>query len=225
MVSVCLACKRELFLPGSLPTYLLVFRGLEGKIRNRPTLYPPCPLCCCCSSSSSVVFRSPKMSFNFSALVRPFTKLVPKVEEPVTPVPFEQKMLWTGVTLFIFLVCCQIPLYGILNSDSADPFYWQRVMMASNKGTLMELGISPIVTSSLVMQLLAGSKIIDFEGEGEESKHLMKTAEKRTISGVFVGLPPLGFHKLVLRVLVRCAPSSGVLNSPPSVCVVRSGLR
>jgi len=54
----------------------------------------------------------------------------------------------------VYLVCCQIPLYGISNSKSSDPFYWMRVILASNKGTLMELGISPIVTSGLVMQLL-----------------------------------------------------------------------
>ena len=55
----------------------------------------------------------------------------------------------------------QIPLFGIMSSDSADPFYWIRVILASNRGTLMELGISPIVTSSLIMQLLAGAKIIE----------------------------------------------------------------
>lgn len=40
-----------------------------------------------------------------------------------------------------------------MSSDSADPFYWLRVIMASNRGTLMELGISPIVTSSMIMQV------------------------------------------------------------------------
>ena len=48
-----------------------------------------------------------------------------------------------------------------MSSESADPFYWIRVILASNRGTLMELGISPIVTSGLIMQLLAGAKIIE----------------------------------------------------------------
>ena len=69
-------------------------------------------------------------------------------------VPIKEKVLWTAITLFVYLVCCQIPLYGISNSKSSDPFYWMRVILASNEGTLMELGISPIVTSGLVMQLL-----------------------------------------------------------------------
>jgi protein transport protein SEC61 subunit alpha len=41
-----------------------------------------------------------------------------------------------------------------------DPMYWTRVIMASNRGTLMELGIGPIVTAGMIMQLLVGAKII-----------------------------------------------------------------
>ncbi|KAK3885847.1 hypothetical protein Pcinc_009974 [Petrolisthes cinctipes] len=55
----------------------------------------------------------------------------------------------------------QIPLFGIMISNTVDPLYWTRAILASNRGTLMELGISPIVTSSLIMQLLAGAKIIE----------------------------------------------------------------
>ena len=63
--------------------------------------------------------------------------------------------------ILIVLFVVQIPLFGIMSSDSADPFYWIRVILASNRGTLMELGISPVVTSSLIMQLLAGAKLLD----------------------------------------------------------------
>ena len=65
----------------------------------------------------------------------------------------QEKVLWTAITLFIFLVCCQIPIYGCKTNKSSDPFYWMRVLLASNRGTLMELGISPIITSGLVMQV------------------------------------------------------------------------
>jgi protein transport protein SEC61 subunit alpha len=64
-----------------------------------------------------------------------------------------------------------------MSSDSADPFYWMRVIMASNRGTLMELGISPIVTSSLIMQLLQGAKLIDV-GDTPKEKALFNGAQK-----------------------------------------------
>lgn len=96
-------------------------------------------------------------------LVRPFLSILPDVQQAERRVPFKEKFMYTAVTLFIFLVCSQLPLYGIQTNNSSDPFYWARVIMASNRGTCMELGISPIVTSGLVMQLLAGSKIIDVD--------------------------------------------------------------
>ena len=62
--------------------------------------------------------------------------------------------MWTGTVLYIYLVCSQIPLYGTQASSSSDPLYWIRVILASNRGTLMELGISPIVTSGMIMQFM-----------------------------------------------------------------------
>jgi len=64
-----------------------------------------------------------------------------------------------------------------MSSDSADPFYWIRVILASNRGTLMELGISPIVTSGLIMQLLAGAKIIEV-GDTAKDRALFNGAQK-----------------------------------------------
>lgn len=64
-----------------------------------------------------------------------------------------------------------------MSTDSADPLYWLRVIMASNRGTLMELGISPIVTSGLIMQLLAGANIIEI-GNTPKEKALFNGAQK-----------------------------------------------
>merc|ERR1712070_236255 len=114
----------------------------------------------------------------FLTLVRPVMCVLPEVKSPDRKRPFKEKVLWTAITLFIFLVCCQIPLYGIKTSSSSDPFYWMRVILASNRGTLMELGISPIVTSGLVMQLLAGSKILDVDQSVKEDRILFQGSQK-----------------------------------------------
>jgi protein transport protein SEC61 subunit alpha len=57
------------------------------------------------------------------------------------------------LTLLIFLVMSQMPLYGIVSSDTSDPIYWLRMMLASNRGTLMELGTTPIISSGMVFQV------------------------------------------------------------------------
>jgi len=114
----------------------------------------------------------------FLNLVKPIMCVLPEISQPEHKIPFKEKILWTIITLFIFLVCCQIPLYGIKTSSGADPFYWMRVILASNRGTLMELGISPIITSGLVMQLLAGSKIIDVDYSLKDDRTLFQGAQK-----------------------------------------------
>ena len=53
-----------------------------------------------------------------------------------------------------------------------------RVILASNKGTLMELGISPVVTAGMVMQLLAGTKLIDVDQSLKEDRALFSGAQK-----------------------------------------------
>ncbi|KAG1055659.1 hypothetical protein G6F46_001940 [Rhizopus delemar] len=111
-------------------------------------------------------------------LVRPFMGILPEIATPDRKIPFNQKVMWTAVTLFIFLVMSQVPLYGIMSSDSADPLFWMRVILASNRGTLMELGITPIITSGMIMQLLSGANIIEVDYSLQEDRALFSGAQK-----------------------------------------------
>ncbi|KAF4751079.1 Protein transport protein Sec61 subunit alpha [Perkinsus olseni] len=117
----------------------------------------------------------------FLDLVRPAMFLMPEVASPDRRIPFKEKILWTAMALFIYLVCCQIPLYGIATNKNADPFYWMRVILASNRGTLMELGISPIITSGMIMQLLAGSKIIEVDQSLKEDRALFNVGSPKAV--------------------------------------------
>ena len=46
-----------------------------------------------------------------------------------------------------------------------DPIYWMRDILDSFQGTLKELDLSPLITSSMIMQILVGAKIIEFDRE------------------------------------------------------------
>lgn len=120
----------------------------------------------------------PMSGFRVLDLVKPFQPYLPEVLAPERKVPFNQKMMWTGVTLLIFLVMSEIPLYGITSSESSDPLFWLRMMLASNRGTLMELGVSPIVTSGMIFQLLQGTQIITMNTESKEDRELLQVAQK-----------------------------------------------
>ena len=82
-----------------------------------------------------------------------------------------------------------------MSSDSADPLYWMRVILASNRGTLMELGITPIVTSGMIIQLLAGANLIEVDFSLKEDRALFSGAQKceslfilSGVYGVYLGL-------------------------------------
>jgi len=78
----------------------------------------------------------------------------------------------------------------------------------------MELGISPIVTSGLVMQLLAGSKIIEVDNGLEEDRALFNGAQKLfgmiiticqgtayVLSGMYGEVSDLGFGNTILIII------------------------
>lgn len=117
-------------------------------------------------------------SVRFIYLIRPILFLIPEIERSKVELKKQQKFIWTAITLFIFLICSQIPLYGIHKSEGADPLHWMRVILASNRGTLMELGISPIITSGMIMQVLAGTKIIEVDQSLKSDRDLYEAATK-----------------------------------------------
>ena len=111
-------------------------------------------------------------------MLKPILDFVPEVRSSKRQVQLKEKMLWTGITLFIYLVCSQIPLYGIYRTSEADPLYWMRVILASNRGTLMELGISPLITSGMIVELIANSKLITYDARIPQDKRLLESLEK-----------------------------------------------
>lgn len=117
-------------------------------------------------------------SLRFIYLIQPISTIIPEIQKSRTELKKQQKFIWTAITLFIFLICSQIPLYGIYKSEGSDPLHWMRVILASNRGTLMELGISPLITSSMIMQVLAGTKIIEVDQSLKSDRDLYEASTK-----------------------------------------------
>ncbi|AGO10913.1 AaceriAFR596Wp [[Ashbya] aceris (nom. inval.)] len=118
------------------------------------------------------------MSGRLLDLFKPFEAFLPEVIAPERKVPYNQKLIWTAVSLLIFLVLGQIPLYGIVSSEGSDPLLWLRAMLASNRGTLMELGVSPIITSSMIFQFLQGTQLLQVNLESKQDRELFQIAQK-----------------------------------------------
>ena len=103
-------------------------------------------------------------------LIEPIANYIPYVPKPTVPIKSNEKLVWTGMVLFIYLIYSQIPLYGIYKTRDADPLHYMRVILASSKGTLSELGISPIISSSILLSILKALRIISVDPSIKEDK-------------------------------------------------------
>lgn len=102
---------------------------------------------------------------------------LPQVPKPKKKLSLQKRLLWSGVALLIYMVMGQTPLFGAVTPEM-DFLEFARVIFASQQGTLVELGIGPIVTAGLLMQLLRGSEILKFDFKKPEERGIFQTATK-----------------------------------------------
>ncbi len=105
---------------------------------------------------------------------------LPGVEGPKSHLSFKSRLKWTGLILVLFLVLSQITLYGVASS-SREQFQFFELILGSSIGSLLTLGIGPIVTASIILQLLVGSKIIPWDMKTPEGKKKFQGAQKLTV--------------------------------------------
>ena len=102
-------------------------------------------------------------------IIDSITRRLPTISEPKTHLGFKQRLTWTGIILLIFLVLGQITVYGV-ETAAAERFSFLEMVLGSKLGTLMTLGIGPIVTASIILQLLVGSKIIPWDLKSKKGR-------------------------------------------------------
>jgi len=117
------------------------------------------------------------MAGRFLSLFGPLSRFMPEVSPPARRVGFNEKIFWTAMALILYLIMSEVPLYKVGRGGGWELTYL-RVIFASNRGTLMELGIGPIVTAGLILQLLAGSGMVGCDFTNPDDRGLFTTASK-----------------------------------------------
>ncbi len=103
---------------------------------------------------------------------------LPEVEGPTQKIlSFREKLKWTGIVLIIFFVLGLIPLFG-LGINALQRFETLSIILGAEFGSLISLGIGPIVTASIVLQLLNGSGIWKFDLTTSEGKKSFQGTQK-----------------------------------------------
>ena len=92
----------------------------------------------------------------------PILARMPAVRGPEGHIHFKNKLAWTAVILVIYFILTNINLFG-LSPQSTDIFEYYRALLAGASGSIVHLGIGPIVTASIVLQLLKGADLIKID--------------------------------------------------------------
>ena len=130
------------------------------------------------------------MNFDITKLER----FLPEVEKPVYKLSLNKKLIWTGIALTVyFLLSSQLfgRVYG-LSQEIMPQLQSIGMLYGSAFGTLMTVGISPLVNSSIILQLLVGAKIIDWDMNDEDDKKKNEVAQK-VLSLIFCFLMSFAF--------------------------------
>lgn len=127
-------------------------------------------------------------------LVKLFLPVLPEIELPLEKVSLDEKIIYTVIGGLVFLFS-QLPLYGLVgdaNLRIKDPFFFQRSIFAMEKGTLLELGLLPIITSAFLWQLAAGTRRLKVNLALRSERELFQAGQKLT-SFVLSIIYALGF--------------------------------
>src|SRR3989344_1390711 len=107
-----------------------------------------------------------------------FLGVLPEVKGPLEKrLPFKTKLKWTLLVLSLFFVLGVIPLYG-LGQNALVNFEQLSIILGASFGSITSLGIGPIVTASIVLQLLNGSGLLKIDTTTPEGRSLFQGIQK-----------------------------------------------
>ena len=135
----------------------------------------------------------------------PILAAMPAVRSPEGHVHFKSKLTWTLAILLLYFALTNIDIFG-LSAQSQDIFGLWRALLAGASGSLLHLGIGPIVTASIVLQLLKGAGLLQID-----------TSEARG-QVMYMGLQKL---LIFVMIVVEAFPmvASGMMMPDPSVAM------
>ncbi|MBS3781720.1 MAG: preprotein translocase subunit SecY [Candidatus Thermoplasmatota archaeon] len=110
--------------------------------------------------------------------LKPLIDRMPAVKQPEGHVHFRRKMVWLILVLVIYLVMTNVMIYGLSQEQSIDLFEQFRAIFAGEMGSIVHLGITPIVNASIIMQLFQGAEIVDLDMKDEEDQAVFQNTQK-----------------------------------------------
>jgi len=109
-----------------------------------------------------------------------FARYLPEVRKPVKKLGLGERLIWTALVLVLYVLMSHTFLFGVpqaSNLAQRNPLILS-IIFAQRMGTLTTLGIGPIVTGGLILQLLVGAQIIKLDLSKPEDRATFTAANK-----------------------------------------------
>src|SRR3989337_1329405 len=106
---------------------------------------------------------------------------IPEIRKPdEKKVGFNTKLKWTLIILAAFFILANIPLFG-LSENALARFEYLAIILGTDFGSIISLGIGPIVTASIILQLLTGSGVLSIDLTTDEGKKFFQGIQKTLV--------------------------------------------
>ncbi len=139
--------------------------------------------------------------------------ILPEVKGPQQKkLPFKEKLKWTLITLVLFYVMGLVPLFG-LGENALQQFEFLSVILGASFGSIISLGIGPLVTASIVLQLLSGTGILKMDLTTTEGRQRFQGLQK--LLAIFFII----FEGSIYVFMGGLAPSASLAGTPMYVQV------
>jgi len=106
---------------------------------------------------------------------------LPSITEPEKEQSLKEMLTWTGIVLVIYFVLGSIDLYGA-NAESVrqalNSLQTFQTLLGAQIGSIITLGIGPIVTASIVLQMVVGSELLPWDTNTQEGQRKFQAAQK-----------------------------------------------
>jgi preprotein translocase subunit SecY len=110
--------------------------------------------------------------------LRGIFSFIPEVRKPdEKKLGFKVKLKWTLIVLVAFFILANVPLFG-LSENALSQFEFLQIILATEFGSIISLGIGPIVMASIILQLLTGAGILNIDTTTDEGKRFFQGLQK-----------------------------------------------
>jgi preprotein translocase subunit SecY len=103
---------------------------------------------------------------------------LPEVRTPTEKkLSFNVKLKWTIIVLVAFFILANISLFG-LKAEALMRYEYIAILLGTDFGSIISLGIGPIVMASIILQLLVGSGIFHIDTSTPDGKKYFQGLQK-----------------------------------------------